>query len=141
VADTATEAPIPGVSSIHLDTDGCPYIEGHRCTACGAAFTRRTLACVACGARGTLQSFAASDRGVVVSYTIVGRSYPGVPVPFISAIVDLEDGLTLKGTLKGVEPKPSRDLFGLPVKVVFETIQPDPAKPARFVIYSFEPAR
>jgi uncharacterized OB-fold protein len=139
LADTATEAPLPGVSSIRIAGSGRPYIQGHRCRECGAAFARPTLACVACGARDSLQDFEAGERGVVVAYTIVMRSYPGVPTPFISCIVDLEDGLTLKGTLKGVEAKASPELFGKPVKVVFETIRPDAAKPASYVIYAFEP--
>jgi uncharacterized OB-fold protein len=141
VADTATTEPaLPGVSSVKIAADGRPFIEGVRCGACGAAFDRRPLACPACGARDSLKAFEASRRGVVHAYTIVMRSYPGVPTPFISCIVDLDDGLTLKGTLKGVEPKPSPDLFGLPVRVEFEVVRPDPQKPASYLIYVFEPA-
>ena len=41
-------------------------------------------------------------------------------MPFISAIVDLEGGGTLKGNLIGVEPDPEKISFGMPVEVVFK---------------------
>jgi uncharacterized OB-fold protein len=40
-------------------------------------------------------------------------------VPYISAVVDLEDGATLKGNLIGVEPDPDKIKFDMPVEVVF----------------------
>ena len=49
---------------------------------------------------------------------MVERSYPGVTVPFVSAIVDLDDGLTLKGTVIGVAPGSLRQ--GLPLRLVFD---------------------
>jgi uncharacterized OB-fold protein len=139
LSDTATTDAKPGVACLHLDETGRAFVQGWRCRECQAVSSRETLACTACGARGALQAFEASRRGVVIAYTVVMRSYPGVAVPFVSAIVDLEDGITLRGTLKGVEPKASPELFGLPVKVEFETIRPDHAKPP-FVIYVFKPA-
>ena len=58
-------------------------------------------------------------RGRLYSYTIVYRSYPGIRVPFISAIVDLEEGGTIKGNLVEIEPNPHKLTYGMPVKVVF----------------------
>jgi uncharacterized protein len=49
----------------------------------------------------------------------VYRSYPGIRVPFISAIVDLEEGGTIKGNLLEVEPHPGNLTYGMPVRVVF----------------------
>ena len=49
---------------------------------------------------------------------MVHRSYPGVEVPFVSAIVDLDGGLSFKGTLKGVAPDALK--AGMPVRLVFD---------------------
>jgi len=49
---------------------------------------------------------------------VVSRSYPGIAVPFVSAIVDLDDGLTLKGTLRDVAPHSLR--AGMPVRLVID---------------------
>jgi uncharacterized OB-fold protein len=49
---------------------------------------------------------------------VVHRSYPGIAVPFVSAIVDLDGGLSFKGTLKGVHQEDLRS--GMPVRLVFD---------------------
>jgi uncharacterized protein len=66
-----------------------------------------------------MQPMRLAARGRLYSYTIVYRSYPGIRVPFISAIVDLEQGGTIKGNLLDIEPSPEKLTFGMPVKVVF----------------------
>lgn len=99
-------------------SDDSAWIEGYRCTACAAVLLAPTMACRCCGSRDQLQSFRAALTGRVFSWSVVHRSYPGIPVPFVSAIVDLDDGLTLKGTLRGVDPAGVRT--GLPVRLVFD---------------------
>jgi uncharacterized OB-fold protein len=66
-----------------------------------------------------MQPIRLASRGRLYSFTIVYRSYPGIKVPFISAIVDLQDGGTIKGNLVGIEPDPRKLEFGMPVSVVF----------------------
>ena len=83
-------------------------------------------------------AFEAGSQGVVVAYTIVMRSYPGVAVPFISSIVDLDDGLVLKGTLKGVSHTPSDKLFGLKVNMLFEHVTSKSGKV--YWVTRFQPA-
>lgn len=109
---------VPGISSITISETGQPVIRGYRCTACGAAAERPTLACRRCLARGTVEEFQPALNGKLVTWSIVHRSYPGVPVPFVSAIVELESGLTLKGNLNGCDAK---DLHaGMPVVLEFD---------------------
>jgi uncharacterized OB-fold protein len=108
----------PGHKAIRLRPDGSMFIEGFRCAHCGAAFTEATMACRACASRTPPQTYAAKAAGKLYSWSVVYRSYPGVSVPFVSAIVDLDCGLTLKGTLRGVVVD---DLAaGLPVRLVFD---------------------
>jgi uncharacterized OB-fold protein len=59
-------------------------------------------------------------------YTIVHQSAPGVPVPFVSAIVDLEDGISVRCTLIDVEPDPANLRFDMPVRMVTKTVRADP---------------
>ena len=39
------------------------------------------------------------ETGKLYSYSIVHRSFPGIEVPYVSAIVDLDDGTAIKGNL------------------------------------------
>lgn len=110
--------PKPGTGVIRIGSDGQPWVEGFRCAACGAVVAERTMACRACAARPGPEGFRAAGTGTLHTWSVVRRSYPGVAVPFVSAIVDLDDGLTLKGTLREVETDDLR--AGLPVRLVFD---------------------
>lgn len=111
-------APRPGHKVIRLGADGSAWIEGFRCPDCGAVALERTMACRGCGGRSPLEAFHAGPRGTVYSWGVIHRSYPGIAVPFISAIVDLDGGLTLKGTLRGIERDALR--AGQKVRVEFD---------------------
>jgi uncharacterized OB-fold protein len=115
---TSTTLPQPGTKVVRVGPDGSAWIEGFRCGACGAVMLVATLACRACASRTPPEPFRAKETGKLYSWTVVHRSYPGVAVPFVSAIVDLDDGLTLKGTLRGVAVEALKT--GLPVRLVFD---------------------
>jgi uncharacterized OB-fold protein len=117
MTDSVT-APKPGNPVIRISADGQPSIEGFRCGDCRAVVPERTLACRRCASRGALEAFRAAETGRLHSWSVVHRSYPGVTVPFISAIIDLADGLTIKGTLRAVDAAALR--AGLPVRLVFD---------------------
>ena len=57
--------------------------------------------------------------GKLYSYSIVYRSFPGIEVPYVSAIVDLDDGTAIKGNLINVEPNPENIEFDMPVEVIY----------------------
>ena len=117
----ATESilkPRSGHRAVRVGDDGTAWAEGYRCGDCGAVMLDATMACRRCGSRNPLDTFRAAQTGKVFSWTVVHRSYPGIPVPFVSAIVDLDDGLTLKGTLREVEPDDVG--AGFPVRIVFD---------------------
>ena len=88
--------------------DGGAYLAGSRCTACNAVFLGERRVCAACGARERMATLRLGDRGRVYSCTTVCRSFPGVPVPFVMAVVDLDDGPALRGTLCDVDPQQVR---------------------------------
>lgn len=60
------------------------------------------------------------NSGKLYSYSIVHRSFPGIEVPYISAIVDLDDGTAIKGNLINIEPDPEKIAFDMPVEVVYD---------------------
>ena len=110
--------PKPGHKAIRIGADGSRWIEGFACPDCGAVAAERTMACRKCGGRKPLEPFVAGPAGTVYSWGVIYRSYPGIAVPFISAIVDLDGGLTLKGTLRGIDAAALR--VGMPVRVEFD---------------------
>ena len=111
--------PLPAVDYLKLPEGGEPYLEGYKCQACGASFLGERSVCSKCGARDQMQAVRLPNSGSLYSYCIVHRSFPGIEVPYVSAIVDLDDGTAIKGNLINVEPEPSKIEFGMPVEVVY----------------------
>jgi uncharacterized OB-fold protein len=106
------QSPRPATSYMRIDETGTPYLQGSRCGECAALFLGVRENCGRCCARRQMQAVRLAARGRLYSYTIVYRSYPGIRVPFISAIVDLEEGGTIKGNLVEIEPNPDRLTYG-----------------------------
>lgn len=129
------------VWAVAVDEAGKGYVRARRCTACDAVMLEPTLACTSCGRRGADKEFKVSVNGKLHAFSIVHRSYPGVAVPFISAIVDLDDGTVLKGNLRGVEPRPDAIKFGMPVRLVVDDAGRTDAKGGRYLSYFFEAAQ
>lgn len=115
-----SEQPLPVVPFLKIPEGGDPYLEGHKCGNCGATFLGERSVCSKCGARDQMQTVTLPNSGKLYSYSIVHRSFPGIEVPYISAIVDLDDGTAIKGNLIGVEPDPANIEFDMPVDVVFD---------------------
>lgn len=117
----ATEAagPLPVVDFLKIPEDGEPYLEGHRCKKCGAMYLGIRDSCAKCAARGEMEAVRLSNEGALYSFSIVYRSFPGIDVPYISAIVDLEGGGTVKGNLVDIEADPKNIEFGMPVEIVY----------------------
>ena len=132
---------LPAVPTIRIDDDGRAYVAGSHCSNCGATVPGDRIACAGCGRRDTIAAVKLGTTGTLYNYTVVHRSYPGVKVPFVAAIVDLAGGGSLRGTLLDVEPDPATLAYDLPIDVVFrDTGQTSPdGKP--FVSYFFVPVQ
>ena len=111
---------LPAVSFLKLPENGDPYLEGLKCKKCGAVYTDDRHTCAKCGARDQLETIKLSNKGKLYAFSIVHRSFPGIETPFISAVVDLDGGGTLKGNLINIDPDPAKIPFDLPVEVVFK---------------------
>lgn len=140
-APTAASAvPKPAVAFIKIPENGEPYLEGHRCSACREVFFEARRACPKCTKIGTLKPERLSNTGRLCNFTVVHRNFPGVKVPFISAIVDLDGGGSLKGNLVDIEPDVAKLKFDMKVKVVFRDAGRADKAGNKYLAYFFIPA-
>lgn len=134
-------APLPVVSYLKLPDDGDPYLEGHKCSSCGAIYLAARENCAKCGGRSCIDTLKLSNKGKLYSYCIVHRSFPGVDVPYISAIVDLDGGGTVKGNLINIEPLPENLSFDMAVEVVYgDALGRKDRDGNSYISYFFQPA-
>jgi uncharacterized OB-fold protein len=104
---------IPLVEYLVLGDD--PHLRANECTACGARFFDRRNACASCG--GTdFREVRVATEGEVQAFTIVSMAAPGIPVPFVAAVVDC-DGTSVRGNIVGPEPTPENVRLGMKVRL------------------------
>lgn len=130
----------PLVPFIKRGEGGQPYLAGSRCQACGHVFVGERKVCAKCTARDRMEAVKLAETGKLYVFTVVYRSFPGTETPFIDAIVDLDDGSHLKGTLLGVNPDPQTIQFGMPVKIAYRDATPVNAPGKPHLTYYFVPA-
>jgi len=137
---TERKALLPVVDFLKIPEDDEPYLEGHKCRNCATLFLGQRRVCSRCYQRDTMEKIRLSNRGTLYSYSIVHRSYPGIDVPYISAVVDLEDGVSIKGNLINVAPDPAVLSFDMPVEVVYkEALGRKDREGNSYLSYFFEP--
>ena len=105
---------IPYVDYLVLGDD--PYVKGNVCKECGSVYFDRRNACAKCG-KTVFDSKRLPNDGEVTSFTIVQRAAPGVPTPYVSAVVRLSDGTAVKANVVDVEPDPEHVKLGMKVKL------------------------
>ncbi|MGH0032385.1 MAG: Zn-ribbon domain-containing OB-fold protein, partial [Myxococcota bacterium] len=118
--EAAAGGPLPVVPYLKIPDGGDPYLEGQKCRSCGAIFLGERATCSSCGKDEGFEATKLSNQGELYVYSIVHRSFPGIEVPYVSAIVDLEGGGTVKGNLIDIEPDPAKIEMGMPVEVVYQ---------------------
>lgn len=138
-SEQEAKGPFPVVPFLKIPEKGDPYLEAQQCKACQAIFLRERSTCSSCGARGQMAPKRLSNTGTLYVYSIVHRSFPGIEVPYVSCIVDLDGGGTVKGNLIGVDPVPEKIVMGMPVEVVFETAPRKDAEGNEYLTYYFRP--
>ena len=111
--------PQAAAAYIGFHKNGDAYLKGSQCTKCGAVYLGERANCAKCAGRNCMQATNLATTGTLYNYTIVYRSYPNITVPFVSAVVDLDGGGTVKGNLIDIEADPEKLSFGMPVEVVF----------------------
>jgi uncharacterized protein len=129
------------IGYLKLPPNGDPYLEGWRCSNCGETFIEPRGACSNCLTRGKMEPVKLANSGKLYNWTIVHRNFPGIKVPFISVIVDLDGGGTIKGNLIGIDPDPAQIAFDMPVDVVYRPLEQSDAEDNLYIGYFFVPAK
>ena len=137
--EAAAPGPLPVVPFLKIPDHGDPYLEGQRCRECGAIFLGERSTCSSCGARDRIEPHKLASTGTLYVYSIVHRSFPGVEVPYVSAVVDLDGGGTVKGNLINIEPTPEKIQMGMPVEVIFRVAPIKDREGNEYLTYYFQP--
>ena len=116
-----TTTAIPLVSYLRLEPT--PHLVANECTSCGARFFDRRNACASCFAT-TFREVDIPTEGVVRSFTIVAMAAPGVPVPFVAAIVDC-GGTSVRGNVINTDPTPEKVTLGMKVRLATYSLGTD----------------
>ena len=128
---------VPIVGYLAID-DGPPHLVAYEAVDSGALyFDRRNADAKGGGTEFKRRKLA--NTGKLRSFTIVHRTVPGVPAPYVSALVDLDGGGSVKGNLLNVPPDPEHVKLGMPVRMTtFVAGTDDDGTEA--VAFAFEPA-
>jgi uncharacterized OB-fold protein len=134
-----TQRPIVPFLRLSDDPAQKPYLVGSRCAGCGATYLGTRMACSRCFSTEPMGEVKLSDKGELHVFSIVHQSAPGIPTPYVAAIVDLPEGVSVRCNINGVEPDPKNLKFGMPVQMVTETVSTD-REGNEVVAFSFRPA-
>ena len=120
----SADRPMPekdGVSSEFWEACTRGELLIQRCPSCGNRQFYPRAACTECG--GTPEWERASGRGTLHTFTVIRQNH-AKPfrdlVPYVVAMVELEEGPRLMGNLAGVDPDAGDVRIGMPVEVFFE---------------------
>lgn len=130
-----TTTAIPIVSYLRLEPS--PHLVANECTSCGARFFDRRNACASCFAT-TFREVDVPTDGIVRSFTIVAMAAPGVPVPFVAAIVDC-GGTSVRGNVINTDPTPEKVTLGMKVRLATYSLGTDDDG-VEAIGFGFEPA-
>ena len=126
-AETAEKKEIPILPFLRLGEKAGDdaYLFGSKCTSCGATYLGSRMACSKCCSTDPMEDIRLSDKGELHVFSIVHQSAPGVPTPYVAAIVDLPEGVSVRCNIEGVEPDPKNLKFGMPVEMYTEKVHTD----------------
>ena len=122
------QGPRPIVPFLKLEPK--PHLVGIKCGKCGATYLSESrMACAKCFSTGPFSEVPLSDRGNVHVFSVVHQSFPGIKTPYITSIIDLTDGVSVRANLIDFPPeqaeKDPQSLFGLPVEMITESVGKD----------------
>jgi uncharacterized protein len=127
-------AQIPLVDYLVLGDD--PHLVAHECTACAARFFDRRNACASCGG-SSFSTAPIPTTGEVRTFTIVSFAAPGIPTPFVAAVVDC-GGTSVRANLINVTPDAEHLELGMKVKLATYSLGTD-AEGTEAIGFGFEP--
>ncbi len=128
------DARVPLIDYLVLGDE--PHLVAHECTGCGARFFDRRNACASCS--GTeFTTVPVDTTGEVRTFTIVSFAAPGIPVPFVAAVIDCA-GTSVRANLVNVEPDADHVRTGMKVRLATYSLGADEAG-TEAIGFGFEP--
>jgi len=125
---------IPLVDYLVLGND--PHLVANECTSCGARFFDRRNACASCGRSGFTKVDIPTE-GEVRAFTIVAFAAPGVPTPYVAAMVDC-GGTSVRANLINIPADPEHVSLGMQVRLATEVVGTDD-EGTEAIGFGFEP--
>ncbi|MDW3218495.1 MAG: OB-fold domain-containing protein [Acidimicrobiales bacterium] len=114
-----------------------PYLSANECKNCGARFFDRRNACANCG-KQEFKKARVRNGAKLKAFTIVHRAAPGIPAPYVSAIVETDDGTTVRSNVVNCDPTPETVELGMKLKLTTYPIGKDD-EGTEAVAFGYEP--
>ena len=113
-----------------------PHLVANECTDCGARFFDRRNACANCS--GTeFKKVKVGTEGILKTFTIVSFAAPGVPVPFVSGVVEC-DGTSVRTNIVNCPADPEHVTLGMKVRLTTYPVGKDD-EGTEAINFGFEP--
>jgi uncharacterized OB-fold protein len=113
-----------------------PHLVVRECEQCGSRYFGRRNACAACFAT-EFKVVRLPDEGTLETFTIVAQAAPGIPVPFVSGVVDV-DGTAVRANVVNIEPSPDKVTMGMKLRLTTFAIGQDEAG-VEAISFGYEP--
>ncbi|WP_025737472.1 Zn-ribbon domain-containing OB-fold protein [Mycobacterium genavense] len=126
---------VPLVDYLVLDGDH-PHLVAQECVNCGAKYFDRRNACANYFAT-EFATVPVPTEGTVRAFTIVAFAAPGIPTPFVAAVVDC-GGTQVRANLINVEPDSEHVFDNMKVRLATHPIGTD-SEGTEAVGFGFEP--
>ncbi|MDE0065262.1 MAG: OB-fold domain-containing protein [Acidimicrobiaceae bacterium] len=133
-ADNPAQIPLVG----YLRLGSHPHLIANECINCGARFFDRRNACAQCGKR-EFAEVQVENGAVLKAFTIVHRAAPGIPAPYVSAIVETEDGTSVRSNVVNCDPDPEMVRLGMKLKLTTYPIGTDD-EGTEAIAFGYQPA-
>jgi len=121
-----------------------PHLVAKKCPNCGTLYVDKRVACSKCSSTGPFTEVALSNKGKVYVFSVVHQSFPGIKTPYVTAIIDLPEGVSVRGNLEGLEvekiQKDPKSVFDLPVEMTTSIVAKD-REGHEVVAFAFKPSK
>jgi len=114
-----------------------PHLEANECAKCGSRFFDRRNACASCSGTA-FKKVVIAREGELRTFTIVAFAAPGIPVPFVSGVVDCQ-GTSVRANIVNVPADPEHVKLGMKVRLATYSLGTDEAG-TEAIGFGFEPA-
>ena len=126
----------PGLPLMWRRTKERYNLIGSMCGTCGTHYMPARAICPKCRRKGKLTPYKFAGKGKIFSYTVIRVAPEDYEyfVPYVLAIIDLEEGARITGQV--VDTDPEKVEIGQEVEMVFRKIHED--NPEGLITYGFK---